>query len=476
MYSNMFLAHLGGLPMYSLPQYLIKGKRALSEKSQYYKYARKTGLLESTYIDTELRGLLNEMDGVLAKATFVEMPGIIGQFGNAVAKIKSLKGKPAELYQFEEQWFKMAKFIHNIEAKKMSIKDSAIDAEKWLFNYGKVTKAQDAFRTKWYGAPFATFTFKAMPRMAEAAIKTPWRFALPAAMVYAMEEASQHFSVQDTDEQAKAKKKHTPEYMQPHGIGKLVNKVVPNFPRVPYVDKHGREHYLSLEYILPWGDIAESGGFMGIPGGIMPLSMPLVSEAAQQIFNYDKFYQEKMVPDDELAGKSTMGKAKAHIKHRTGHILKTALPTPVVGAFKVYQNLRGKPDFRGREKGLTLILLDELAGLKVYPVSYIDVFTRKMGEIHPKKGTMAKKIRSSIRTTAVKMDSVKDSRRIWMYLDKNPKALTSKIVKNLNVSTNSVRRVKQYNSDIEGKLKQLEGLSRETDKYATSFEKTLNKE
>jgi len=342
------------------------------------------------------------------------LPEQFGIIGNAWGKGKSAMRKAADLYQAEEQWFKMAKFIHNIERKKMSPKQAWTDAEKWLFDYSKVTKFQEKYRTKWYGAPFATFTFKALPRMAEAMVKTPWRFALPAAMIYGLEKAAQR-KIGDTPEEIKAKKALRPEWMQGTFLG------IPNFARVPFLDEDGREYWLNLTYTLPWGDIGEQGKFGPIPGGIMPFSMPFAKEGWQQAANYDSFWKQEIVPETELAGKSEAEKIKAKAKLRGAHIAQTMLPTPVFDVVKIIDSLRDRPDYKGRIRPPKIAAADVIAGIKMYPVDYTEQVMKQIGKIHPNTGFLARKILSQIRTLAIKKQSMQKRGKDTEYYDEQIK-------------------------------------------------------
>ena len=396
--SNSVLVHLGGLPMYEQPVYLTKAAYEMRGKGGYWKAAKENGLLTNTFIEAELRSLFGEatdLGGVRAGS----LPEKFGKVGEAWLKAKRVAGKAAELYQAEEQRFKLAKFIHNIERRKMTPKAAAADAEKWLFNYEKVTKAQQKYRTKWYGAPFATFTLKAIPRMAEAMVKTPWRFALPGALIYGMEKVAQRM-IGDSDEVVKAKKALRPEWQQGSFLG------IPNFMRTWLVDDYGREYYLNLSYILPWGDLAESGGIGGIPGSLTPLSMPVTKEAWQQIGNYDSFWKEAIVKDEDLAGKSTSDKIKMQASKRAQHALQTFAPTPVIDIQKGYSKLRGRPDYRGRDRALEAVIGDVFFGIKMYPVDYADQMAKLIAKKHPRQGYLARKIAGQLKTYGVQREAV----------------------------------------------------------------------
>lgn len=409
--SNSILAHLGGQPLYEQPVYLARAAKEMRKKGKYWQSATEEGLLGTTWTEHELKGLFLEAENNIGGVKAGGIPEKLGLVGVAWEKSKQLANKAARTYQAEEEWFKLSKFIHNIERKKMSPKVAAADAEKWLFNYGRVTKFQDAYRSKWFGAPFATFTFKALPRIAEAAIKTPHRFILPAAIIYGLEKAAMEI-IGDDPEQFKAKKELRPEWMKGAALG------TPNFARVPIVDEHGREHYLNLTYILPWGDIGESGSFAGIPGALVPLSQPFVKEAWQQIANYDSFYGRAIVPETETAGKSTIGRVKTHATLRGKHLAQTMLPTPVLDIVKGASALAGKPDYKGRLRSPTVVAADVFAGIKMYPVDYAEQMGRIVSKKNPKGGFLARRIRGEIKTFGIKRGAMKKAGKSTEFYDK----------------------------------------------------------
>jgi len=438
--SNSVLAHLGGLPMYEQPIYLTKGAKAMVKKGNYWKIAKEEGLLRHTFTNAELRALFDQVEGQLGGIKAASIPEALGKVGKGWAKTKAGLGKAAKLYEAEEQWFKMAKLIHNIERKGMKPTEAAKDAEKWLFNYAKVTKFQEKYRSKWYGAPFCTFTFKAMPRIAESMVKTPWRFALPMSMIYGLERAAQR-KIGDTPEEIEAKKSLRPEWQKGQMLG------TPNFARVPIVDEYGREYYLNLTYILPWGDIGEGGGFGPIPGGVMPFSQPFVKEPISQIMNYDPFWKEEIVKEKDVAGKTKAGKLATEAKLRGKHAVQALAPTPVMDIAKGVSSLRGKPDYKGRLRPPGVVAADVFAGVKLYPVDYVEQTAREIGKLDPNKGYLARKIKGDIRTLAIKKKAVKEAGG----------------------------KVALYDKQIKDKIGQLKGLAEEARKVGTTYGKIKHK-
>jgi len=393
--SNSVLAHLGGLPMYEQPIYLPKAVKAMKQKGDYWRMAREEGGLQHTFTSGELGVLFDQVERQMGGVKAGSLPEQFGLLGDSWAGAKKGLKKAADLYEAEEQLFKMAKFIHNIERKKMSPKAAWADAEKWLFNYSKVTRFQEKYRSKWYGAPFATFTMKALPRIAEAGVKTPWRFAVPMGIIYGLEKVAA-YKIGDTPEEQKAKKALRPEWMQ----GKFLGS--PNFARVPLIDEHGREYWLNLTYIMPWGDIGESGGFGPIPGGIMPMSQPFVREPMQQILNYDAFWEEPIVKEETSAGLKGFERTKVQAKERLTHAAQAMLPTPVFDVTKAIDALQHRPDYKGRFRSPKAVGFDIIGGIKMYPVDYVDETMKRISKLDPETGQLARKIHSQIRTYAIK--------------------------------------------------------------------------
>ena len=423
--SNSVLAHLGGMPMPMQPYYLAKAAFDMKKKGPHWKAIREMGGLEHTWVSGELKQLF---DGInLGDVRAGSMAEKMGKAGNALAFMKKTMKKAANVYEFEEQWFKVAKYMHNIERRGMTKQAAWKDAEKWLFNYSKLTPAKQAYRSKWYGAPFATFTLKAMPRIAEAWIKTPWRFALPAAMIYGMEEAARR-KFGDTWEQRKAKEKLRPEWQQ----GRVF--WMPNFVSTPKKDELGREYNLNLTYILPWGDIGEGGKFGPIPGGITPFSQPFVKEPMSQILNYDSFWKEEIVKEVETAGlpgaagkkpselwKPTTEAGRVALLERGKHAWKTFMPTPAIDIEKIWSAFRNRPDYRGRFRDRTAALLDAFAGIKLYPVDYKEQMAKRAGKKDPadfKQGYLIRKLMSRMRTLAIKKKAALEKKKDVSIYDK----------------------------------------------------------
>jgi hypothetical protein len=180
--------------------------------------------------------------------------------------IKAYKsGPPSRLYQFEEQFFKLAKYIHNRQ-RGLSVIESVGDAQRWLFDYSTVSPFVSLGRRTFF--PFITFQAKALPRIFETAIKHPLRLAKYWA---AYEAVNRHSKTRLglTDQQYQEVRENTPEYIRKGGMWILL----------PERDQNGNYQFVNMTYFMPWGDIisgGSSGGgpFSGLPDPLQNVLVP----------------------------------------------------------------------------------------------------------------------------------------------------------------------------------------------------------
>ena len=405
LFSNSVLAHLGGMPFWEQPRYLKAAAKEMVEGGNFWKAAKQLRLMDGTFANQELKTLFNKVSGEVGSTG--SLPETVGSIGKIVSRVRNGMNKAADAYQAEEQLFKLAKMMHNMEVRGMNPSDAAKDASEWLFDYGKLTNFQKGYKNSPLGAPFATFTFKSVPKVLEAAVKTPWRFAAPMMALKGLEEASREHAG-DTPDQAAAKKEMRPEWQQGSFMG------IDNFTRVPVTDDSGRDYYLNLSYILPWGDISDTGNVLGIPGGVMPFSNPFIKEPIEQISNYSWFWKSPIVSDSDVAGKGD----KSGFKKRAQHALQTFLPTPYTDIMKGLAAYKGEPDYRGRTRPAGVVAADVFGGFKMYPVDYAEQMERAVRELNPKSGYLARKLRSQIHTLAVKKSAMEKLGKPTGYYDK----------------------------------------------------------
>src|SRR3990167_2713157 len=165
-------------------EYLGKGK--------LYQQALKDGAIGGEFVGTE---------------TMQKLKGFyLGTKGNNLERWMNVAKMPfqkaGELYQGMEQLSKMVKYADVLE-KGGTRQLAAQEAQKWLFNYQEVPKLIDFLRKSPFGAPFITFTYKAIPRVAETLVNRPLALYKYNALFNAVNETSRKFQGLSPDEFAR---------------------------------------------------------------------------------------------------------------------------------------------------------------------------------------------------------------------------------------------------------------------------------
>jgi hypothetical protein len=259
---NAIMADMGGLPLYRVDIYASAMKDLLGKG----KWSQEAGerLLGTTYASHDIYRQLGSVTGrnvldwgsravgaaagagagymaVDEKAPFAAKLAAAG----AGAAGGYWFGKNAkDLYIGEEQFFKLAKYIHNRE-KGMGVQDAIDDSLKWLFNYAEVPTGVRAMRSS--TTPFITYSYKAVPRLLETAVTHPLRFGKYLIAIGALQQnALAKLDISERDWQNIQRK--LPDYLK--SSSSLL---------MPYRDEKGNIEFMDMTYMLPWGDLAEMG-------------------------------------------------------------------------------------------------------------------------------------------------------------------------------------------------------------------------
>lgn len=247
--SNVILNDWGGLPFYRMDVYLDAAKEFKNRGKLWKEWERLSGA-GGTFSVAEVENITGGM-----KYGSNMMDHMLSKFDQMVSV-------PRQIYNAEEQYFKLAKYMWN---RNHGMKDyeSFLDAMKWTFNYGEITRATAAIRGTI--APFYTWTSKVMPLMAETAVKHPIRFAKWPMMFEAMQIGAIDQLNMSNDEWS------------------WVDSILPDYIRegafllLPWRDAQDRLQLLNLTYIMPGlGDMTD---LMRDPSGQM-FGSPFISIAA----------------------------------------------------------------------------------------------------------------------------------------------------------------------------------------------------
>jgi len=351
MMGNSIMMQLGGVPFRTQPLRMVQAINSLRHKDRFYQVAKKYGMFEATFANVELARIADEWLSLqdTKGSHFGKLNAMAGRVTNAIG----------DLYQFEEALFKLMKLRHNIE-QGMEEGDAMIDAHKWLFDYSLVPRWVRWMRNAPLGVPFLTYTYKAVPRMLEAAILTPHRYLPYIAAVYALKELLEYaFDVDDDD--LKKLKQAYPSYMENKGGLMLL----------PTRDANGNLQLFDMGYIVPWGmaaDVARQGEHM--EGGMILdslgiMSGPIADNIAAWKTGIDPFTRKPIVnPSDST---------KDQMKQRLWYAWSLAAPpflTPSGAGGKLYDYATGAVDKRTGEQKLTGgQVAARFFGLTIYPVN-----------------------------------------------------------------------------------------------------------
>lgn len=262
-FSNTILNDVGGLPWYRWDIY----KKAISElrdnSAGVREFAKLTGS-GTTFSEVEVAPILRmaRQKTDLLQASEGYLSQMAGEMGEGTIGVAEKFGRA---YQLEETWFKYAKYLHNLEKGGMSKKAAAEDAAKWTFNYGRVTPFVRTMRES--VAPFATWTTKVIPLMAEAAIDHPLRVAKWMLAPYAITQMATKTANFSNKEWGKVRD-DLPDYLSKGLIGLAPNR-----------DSKGRAQLINYTWFLPGiGDVAGLYAGMDAKGMAQTLTQnPIIS-------------------------------------------------------------------------------------------------------------------------------------------------------------------------------------------------------
>jgi len=206
--------------------------KELRRKGPLYQQAMEDGALGREWFGGEIRLLQEAMEDSQSV-----MDAVFRLSRKSVQDI-------GRLYQAEEQWFKLAKYLHNLE-KGMTRREAAEDALKWTFDYSQVSRLTRGARET--VMPFATWFFKMVPVITESLVRYPWRWA---GLYLAHQGLLRHSldSLNISDKEWERIRSNLPKYVRKG-----------SFILLPWRDRDGRLQWLDLTYVLPWGDIVEMG-------------------------------------------------------------------------------------------------------------------------------------------------------------------------------------------------------------------------
>ena len=325
MFTNAFWLDVSGVGPIKQAKLLPRAIGHIKAKDAIYREAQRQGLIGTELVGTDISLMETNMD--------IGKKGIQGMFERAINYGKKAANKAGEIYQMEEQVFKLAKFEDNL-AKGMAPKEAAREAEQWIFNYSKVPPAVEVARQTII--PFATYFSKALPQLAKAIVKNPFGVYKYVAFFDSLEEVARK-QTGLTKEQMKTVKDQT------HGKG-IIPRLEP---------KEGEARSLDVNFLTPWGETIAETGFgeeaVPIPQPFRPSGPHFALMNA--LNNYDPFMKRPLYKESDPY--------EVKLRSTTDYLGKALLPNLMPGGRGLDSMFRGGYHFHE--------VMDAIQGKPTYP-------------------------------------------------------------------------------------------------------------
>jgi hypothetical protein len=322
--SNIISSHFAGVSMWEAHKY-AGAIRDLVKSAPMVQEASDAGLFGGTFSSEELTRNLPDKLKILAQ----QQESALSRGADKTWTALSLfLRKPAGIaYEAEDKFFR---YLIYRDARKRGLNpDEAVEfAQTYVFTYDDLPQGARVIRDT--ALPFFSYTYKAIPMLAETALKYPWRYAFPAALVYGANAAAYAIAagadeddLEDivrkyfTDEEFRAKAREIekseeeslPPWMQGYGMTLGVKKTI----RLGMDETTDLPVFLEVQRWIPGGDIfditANAGG-LPLPAPITP-SNPLLTLFTGLIGNKDLFTGRDLV-DKKADTDAEAGFIRAH--------------------------------------------------------------------------------------------------------------------------------------------------------------------
>jgi hypothetical protein len=271
-YGQVPLNDFAGIPPWRLDKYIAAGRDFAtgSEGPGLYAEARKFGLYGGEWPQVEA-GMLRKH---LEQAGGGGLEALQEWAMDAAQKpFRSME----RFHEASEQFAKTLVYRHARINLGMDPTDAVRYTKRYAYDYGEVSRLIEWSRESPFGAPFISFTYKSMPRMMEKAIAIGnpmefWKYwKYPLGLSAANEYSARKFGLVEEDEKGPVKTlwRVTKNALN-LGVGRVptedmaLQKWLPSHVGtqqvlLSWLDDFGRFHHGDATYILPWGDIGETG-------------------------------------------------------------------------------------------------------------------------------------------------------------------------------------------------------------------------
>jgi hypothetical protein len=236
-------------------QDLFRGIKSYFTKDHHYQEALDAGAFGNDMLSMEMREdvlrpmlkeIARDMQGGVANPLVARF-GILGRLADALfTPLAYARDKMISAYKAEDEVFRMALYLRR-RAQGEDAKTAANHALDTFLNYDiKAPWVRFARNT---GLPFVSYTYRAVPKLAQMVSERPWKLAKYATLMMAANALAYMWLGEDDDDEKRERAALRDEEQGSTWM------MTPRMVRMPWRDKDGLPVFLDVRRWIPAGDI-----------------------------------------------------------------------------------------------------------------------------------------------------------------------------------------------------------------------------